>query len=107
MEIVVSPQLLAEYREVPVSLLTDKKIDDEQFKALIAGIAAFVSKASIFYSTKKFDICRDSEDNMLLECCYAARADYLITGDKDLLAINTLPFQLKIISPRNFLAYQR
>jgi hypothetical protein len=51
MEIVVSPQLLAEYREVPVSLLTDKKIDDEQFKALIAGIAAFVSKTSIFYST--------------------------------------------------------
>ncbi len=39
---------------------------------------------------------------MLLECCLAAKADFLITGDKDLLEIRDLPFSLKILTPRDF-----
>ena len=30
-------------------------------------------------------LCRDVDDNMIIECALAARADYIITGDKDLL----------------------
>jgi predicted nucleic acid-binding protein len=37
---------------------------------------------------------------MLLECCLAAEAEYLVTGDKDLLSLKTLPFPLKIVTPR-------
>ena len=33
-------------------------------------------------------LCRDPADDMLLECAERAHADLLITGDKDLLALN-------------------
>ncbi|HNW30070.1 MAG TPA: putative toxin-antitoxin system toxin component, PIN family [Spirochaetota bacterium] len=40
--------------------------------------------------------CRDSRDNFLLELAVTAHADYLVTGDADLLELN--PYQgLKII----------
>ena len=40
---------------------------------------------------------------MLLECCLASKADFLITGDKDLLDIRNLPFNLKIVTPQRFI----
>jgi predicted nucleic acid-binding protein len=61
-----------------------------------------VAKSKIVYPRKKLQICRDTADNILLECCLAAKADFLITGDKDLLEIRDLPFNLKILSPRKF-----
>jgi len=39
---------------------------------------------------------------MLLECCLEAGADTLITGDKDLLDLKELPFNLEILTPREF-----
>ncbi len=56
-------------------------------KALVAGIAAFVSDAKVCHPTKRLDISRDPEDNMVLECCHASVADVLVTGDRDLLDI--------------------
>jgi len=101
-DIYVSPSLLREYRDVPLELIAEGKIDQLQLKVLIAGIAAFVTKAKVVNPQKKFIICRDPEDNMVLDCCFAAGADILITGDKDLLNIKNLPFELKILKPRDF-----
>lgn len=70
---------------------------------MIAGIAALVTKAKLIAPQKKFVICRDPSDNMVLDCCYAAKADILITGDKDLLDIRDLPFALRILRPRDFI----
>lgn len=70
---------------------------------MIAGIAAFMSKAKIVNPVQKFHICRDPCDNMLLECCLASGADFLITGDKDLLEMENLPFKVKILTPKKFL----
>jgi predicted nucleic acid-binding protein len=39
---------------------------------------------------------------MILEGCYAAKAGILITGDKDLLEIADLPFELQIMTPQTF-----
>jgi putative PIN family toxin of toxin-antitoxin system len=88
---------------VPLELLRNDKINNEQFKALISGIAAFVSKAIVISPHKKLYICRDPEDNIILECCLEAKADILITGDKDLLEINDLPFKTKILTLRRYL----
>jgi putative PIN family toxin of toxin-antitoxin system len=100
----VSPILLAEYRSVPARMERDGKIDHAQFKALITGIAAVIAKAKIIYPAKNLVICRDPSDNMLIECCEAARADFLITGDKDLLELTSIPFHLQIVSPRQYIA---
>ena len=45
--------------------------------------------------------CRDSDDDHVLDCLIAAEADYLVTGDADLLALKT--FRGKpILKPRDF-----
>ncbi len=59
--------------------------------------------ARIITPLKILHICRDHKDNMLLECCLEAKADMLITGDKDLLDIKDLPFGFKIVTPQRFL----
>ena len=45
---------------------------------------------------------RDEDDRWVLESAIRARADILVTGDKDLLDISKNILQLKIISPRGF-----
>ena len=101
-EIFVSPPLLEEYRDVPLALNAVGKIDSVQLKVLVSGIASFVSKADVVSPQTKLAICRDMGDNMLLECCLAARAEFLISGDKDLLAIEDLPFEVRILTPRRY-----
>ncbi len=105
-QIFVSPLLIEEYRDTPLKLEQRGKITHQQMKALIAGIAAFVANARIVHPSKEVFLCRDPEDNMVLECCLAAKAGILITGDNDLLDIGDLPFDLKIITPQEFVGYR-
>ncbi len=95
--------MLKEYRDVPITLESKGKIDHIQFKALVSGIAAFVSNAKVVRPHKILSFCRDEKDNMILESCLAAEADFLITGDNDLLSIGDLPFKLEVLTPKEFL----
>lgn len=111
-EIWVSPQLLKEYREIPFELEREEKITNVQLRSLLSGTASFVVNAKVVIPRKKLSLCRDKADNMILECCLGADADFLITGDRDLLEIEKtrlrmkLP-KLKIVSPRTFLRYKK
>jgi putative PIN family toxin of toxin-antitoxin system len=50
---------------------------------------------------EKYFQCRDPKDNFLLDLIDFSRADYLVTGDKDLLELN--PFlHAEILSPLAF-----
>ena len=102
-DIYISPSILKEYREVPLILEDEKKLTQAHLKALISGLAAFVTRTIVVYPQKKISICRDPADNMLLECCFESKADTLISSDRDLLDIRVLPFHLKILTPRKFL----
>jgi len=102
-DIYVSPSILKEYRDVPLILEDEKKLNQAQLKALISGFAAFVTRTIIVYPRTKISICRDPADNLLLECCLESKAEILISGDKDLLEIKVIPFHLKILTPRKFL----
>ena len=46
-------------------------------------------------------ICRDPDDDAILACAFAGEADYLVTGDADLLALKSFE-GIQILSPRNF-----
>ena len=49
--------------------------------------------------------CRDPKDNMFLELAAAGKADFIITGDKDLLALH--PWRgVSILTPSSFLFEQ-
>lgn len=51
---------------------------------------------------KKFSICKDPQDNFLLELSHEAAADYLVSGDKLVLELRRYK-KTKIISPKDFL----
>jgi uncharacterized protein len=55
----------------------------------------------IEHSLKVKDICRDADDDNIIACTVAAKADYLVTGDSDLLEIKDYQ-GVRIINPRDF-----
>ena len=46
-------------------------------------------------------ICRDSDDDLILACARDAVADYVVTGDEDLLVLNNYE-GISIANPREF-----
>jgi putative PIN family toxin of toxin-antitoxin system len=46
-------------------------------------------------------VCRDPEDDNVLACALAAQADYLVTGDADLLAVHEFK-GTSIVTPKDF-----
>lgn len=51
---------------------------------------------------KKINVCRDKKDNQILGLCLVGEADFLITGDKDLLFLKKFG-NTKILKPKEFL----
>jgi uncharacterized protein len=75
----------------------------ESATQIIADFKSFLnSRANYLVPAKKVRICRDPEDNVFLEVALESKADYLITGDKDLLILKTFK-STKIVSPKEFL----
>ena len=50
----------------------------------------------------KFDIVRDKKDNKIIECAFDGKADYIITGDTDLLELKEFK-DIKILNAKDFL----
>ena len=70
-----------------------------------------VREACAFYLSRAIEaevsgnvrgVCRDPNDDMILECAVAAKADVIVSGDKDLLALATHE-GIRILAPRAFL----
>ena len=55
----------------------------------------------IEHGIKIAEICRDADDDNIIACAVAAKADYLVTGDSDLLEIKCYQ-DIKILTPRDF-----
>jgi putative PIN family toxin of toxin-antitoxin system len=47
-------------------------------------------------------LCRDPDDNKILECAERARASLIVTGDKDLLSLRTHR-RTRIVTPASYL----
>lgn len=63
---------------------------------------SFENRATFVKVEEVINACRDPKDNMFLELAVSAKADLIITGDKDLLELN--PFRgTQIISPKEFI----
>ncbi len=46
-------------------------------------------------------VCRDSDDDLILACARQSDADYIVTGDEDLLVLKNYE-GIGIVSPREF-----
>jgi putative PIN family toxin of toxin-antitoxin system len=94
-----SAELLEELLEVlhrPKFSKYFRSCDIEELIELINQLADWVEPLC------QVDECRDSKDNFLLDLCLAGSADYLITGDQDLLVLD--PFRnTRVVHYRHFL----
>ena len=70
----------------------------------ISEITTIVTEATseILHQTASLGrICRDPDDDMVIACAVDANADYIVTGDEDLLILKRYK-DIVIINPRNF-----
>lgn len=92
----LSPALLDEYKKVlPRERL---RLDPEQIDRLLLLLR---SKAILITPRKYLRIASDPEDNKVIECALAGRADFIVTGN-----IRHFPAQfqdIRVITPRDFL----
>jgi putative PIN family toxin of toxin-antitoxin system len=105
-DVFVSTSILQELEGVIKRFL--KKLPAEQIHYLQERLGQLIKVAHRIPVSTHLSLCRDPKDDHYLSLCKETQADFLITGDKDLL--NLSPEALKkngiicqIINPASFL----
>ena len=96
-KLVLTTEIIDEYRRVG-EIFTKKRpnVDFERFLGVLISKAVFVEPTQI-----DSKVCRDPNDLKFIECALASNAEYVVSGDKDLLDIKNYSGVL-IYSPRKF-----
>ena len=95
---VVSDETLKELSEVLSRPRFKNIFTAERIKELFSLLDSY---AIVVSPSQKVSACRDEKDNFLLEVALEGKADYLITGDEDLLVLNVF-HNTKIVRPKDF-----
>ena len=96
--ILVSTALAQELQDVLNRPQFDRYITREERDEFLM---AFMREAELVEITETVAACRDPKDNQILELAVSGNADYIVTGDDDLLVLN--PFRdIAIIAPADF-----
>ena len=65
-------------------------------------VALLLLRGLLVVPERRIEVCRDPKDNMVLEAAVAGEADYIVTGDEDLLVLD--PFEgIRIVGAAEFL----
>jgi putative PIN family toxin of toxin-antitoxin system len=83
-KLIFSEELLNEFLEVTSRPKLRKYFSEKDIFSLLDHIQ---NNADFIDVTSKVAVCRDQKDKFLLALCADGKADYLITGDEDLLVI--------------------
>jgi uncharacterized protein len=83
-QLIFSQELLDEFMDVIKRPKLRKYFSEENLELVLGTIEQY---ADFIKVTSKTDVCRDEKDNFLLSLAKDGLADYLITGDQDLLVI--------------------
>ena len=100
-ELFVSEDILKEVVDVLHRSSLKKKYDPSGI-ITISEILDILSEAAVVTPSQKVNVCRDQHDNKFIECAVAAGADYIVSGDDDLLDIKEYG-KIKIVSADAFL----
>jgi len=100
--LVTSPQILEEVHEV---LLRPKIISYTglSIKETNEFVEKIIQRAYVTEGKQlSHSVSRDLKDDKFLSCAVEAKADYIITGDQDLLVLKVYK-EINILTPREFL----
>lgn len=107
-DIYISPDIRGELLGLLDEL--EGKLGSAKIRRLRSIILKLLSDSKEVIPAKKIELSRDKKDNAYLNLCLKVRADFLLTGDKDLLEVPARKLKsfglnrLKIISPKVFLS---
>jgi len=98
-ELSISPLIFAEILRTLNKPKIRKLVSLEDCKELIVFLE---SVATFVFPKEKISLCRDPEDNIILECASAGKVDKIVTGDTDLLSLKSFR-GISIVTPKEFL----
>ncbi len=98
LEVIISDEQLDEITTVLRRPKFRKHFTTDDIKEFLSLLYKSAQVVAVHHTIKD---CRDEKDNFLLETAIRGKADYIVTGDKDLLILN--PYRGKeIIGFREF-----
>ena len=105
-EVFISERVVEELEGVVQKL--SRKLSPEQVLYVRGRITQLISRGARIEVLTPVSLPRDAEDDHYLRLCKAARAEFLITGDKDLLsldpdALHKEGISCRIVNPATFL----
>jgi putative PIN family toxin of toxin-antitoxin system len=101
-ELLLSPEIIREFTEVLNYDDIRRKILDKDLSFRLT-VAKITSVAKIISPTVKLNIVKeDPDDNKILECALAGKADYMVTNDRHLLTLKQFR-GIPIVTAREFL----
>jgi putative PIN family toxin of toxin-antitoxin system len=109
-DLYISPEIKQEFFFLLVEL--EDRLDRFKIRRLRSIVSTLLSNSKEVMPSKKIELSRDKKDNAYLNLCLRIRADFLLTGDKDLLEIPQRKLKtvglnrLKIISPDAFISLE-
>ncbi len=98
-KLVFSIELFEEFLDVVQRPKFKKYFSDDDISKLIGLFDLFGEMVNV---SSKVKICRDKNDDFLLNLCIDGKVDYLVTGDKDLLIIENIE-NTRILTFKEFL----
>ncbi|RCW19580.1 putative toxin-antitoxin system toxin component, PIN family [Marinilabilia salmonicolor] len=85
--LIFSKELIQEFLTVATRPKFQKYFTDQDIQKLLRSFDNF---AIIIETTSNIEICRDFKDNFLLNLAIDSKADFLVTGDNDLLELKKI-----------------
>jgi uncharacterized protein len=104
-DVVLSPQIIDEMGRA-LSYETFRKARWMAEEEIVALLQSLAEESLLVPGKVRLAVSRDREDNKFLEAAIEARAQYVVTGDKDLLDLKTYR-QIRIVRPAAFLKILR
>ena len=95
--LIVCPVILREFDRVLIKKFSATRNETRSALRIVSETAHSV----VHPSQSVQSVCRDPDDNAILACALEARADYLVTGDEDLLELKVFK-GIRIVTPRDF-----
>ncbi|MFH2031249.1 MAG: putative toxin-antitoxin system toxin component, PIN family [Bacteroidota bacterium] len=100
-DLVISEELISEL----IDVVSQPKFSSIILTKDINELLELLSKeVEIILPKSKFFTCRDTKDNMVLECAFSGDVECIVTGDNDLLELKKFK-GIPILTPQKFLKY--
>jgi len=95
--LIVSSVILQEFERVLTKKFSATRNEARNALLVVSGAIHSV----VHPSPLNQSVCRDPDDDAILACALEAKADYLVTGDEDLLELKVFK-GIRIVTPRDF-----